>query len=502
MKPNKKNIYIGIALSSIFALIYICFINDISFPWRDELCFTDVPANFSQNGEMLSYVWRYCAPPLHGILLTCWLYLFGVSHLSACSFTVAIGLVTSVLLLRIMIRREIITNPIITLIYVVLFWGSYTFSGLLTNGRIDLLVMLFTILFVNEIIPYKGQFYSQSRWPSVVYAFLVMSTYIYTVPITCFFSLFILFVIKDKYYRKELLIRYIWVIIALIFSFILTCLFLASQHSLFRYLNAFISFNATINKGADTPSLSNRIVDAYSIDIYALLLLVVSYIIHVYNNGIKGLKENWFPFLFVTCIPLLMVFAGRYRVYYSCVFYIPVLVLFIWNLSQYKSKMVLGAFLFFALLSSISTPLLKMDYYKRNKEEMRRVSLFVDSCNMYLKKGENVVFNNSKFYYLLLDQDVVLWQKYKGLQEIDSPEEKFMTFINKKIASPEKRKKVLDIFRQLEAPDPYIPSDGLIITEGKEGVNRVKTYTKSHSISIEEVYSAYGFTLFKFEKKL
>ena len=500
MEPNKKNIYIGIALPSIFALIYICFINDISFPWRDELCFTDVPANLSQNGEMWSHVWRYCAPPLHGLLLTGWLYLFGVSHLTACSFTVAIGLVTCVLLLRILIKREIITHPIITLLYVVLFWGGYTFSGLLTNGRIDLLVMLFTILFVNEIIPYKGQFYSQSRWPSVVYSFLVMFTYIYTVPITCFFCFVILFVVKDKNYRKELLIRYTWVIIALIFSFILTCLFLASQHSLFRYLNAFISFNATINKGANTPPLSNRIVDAYSIDLYALVLLVGSYIIHVYNKGIKGLKQYWFPFLFVTCIPLLMVFAGRYRVYYSCIFYIPVIILFVWCVGQYRTKIMPYIILLFTTVSAIAIPIFKSKYYETNKNEMSRIAHFVNENSSHLRNKENVVFNNSKFYYFLFEKDLILWQKYKGLQEIDSPEDKFIKFINKKIENPEKRQKVLGFFRHVESPDPYLPTEGLIIAEGEDGTNSVRAYMEEHQIRLEEVCQTDGFVMFRFKK--
>jgi hypothetical protein len=44
-------------------------------------------------------------------------------------------------------------------------------------------------------------------------------------------------------------------------------------------------------------------------------------------------------------------------------------------------------------------------------------------------------------YIITFDKDVVLWQKYKGLQEIDSQEEKFLKFVNKKIQSPEKKKK-------------------------------------------------------------
>jgi hypothetical protein len=187
---------------------------------------------------------------------------------------------------------------------------------------------------------------------------------------------------------------------SLIISFILTCLFLVSQHSLFRYLNAFISFNATINNSGEAPSLITRIIDAYRIDLYALLILIGFYILFITKKGIQGIKDNWFPILFVTCIPLIMVLVGRYRVYYSSVFYLPVLALFIWSVSLYnKSKVVISSILAIVLLSAGVAQILKRDYYNKNAAEMERVSQFVEASSEYLIPGENVVFNNSKLYY-------------------------------------------------------------------------------------------------------
>jgi len=143
-------------------------IDYISFPWLDEIGTSDTAVNVTLYGNWVSHVWKYSYNPLHAFLLIPWLIIWGVSHLSVCSFTVLLSFISFVILLRILLKRSLLSTTLGVVVFTLLYWGGLEFARLITLGRIDILVMLFSILVVNELTPMAdGRFYSAKRWPTI-----------------------------------------------------------------------------------------------------------------------------------------------------------------------------------------------------------------------------------------------------------------------------------------------------------------------------------------------
>lgn len=126
--------------------------------------------------------------------------------------------------------------------------------------------------------------------------------------------------------------------------------------------------------------------------------------------------------------------------------------------------------------------------FSEKKEVLKRAENFVGQCSSYLSKGDNVVFNNSMFYYSLVDRRYVPWQKYKGVKEISQPEEKFKKFIEKKFKDEEKRQQLLSIFNNMEHSDPYLPESGFFITEGNDEYKYTVEFLQNHKYCVEKVF--------------
>ena len=496
MRYSKKLFYTGVCFAVFFALVYLVLIDYISIPWRDEIAWTDAPAHVALSGKWQSHVNQYVYNPLHGFILIGWISILGISHFTVCSLSVLLAFISYIVLLNILLRREIITGIVTVAIFSLLYWGGYGFSVLITQGRIDLLALLFTILLVNEIIPSKDNILSENKWKFAIYAFLLVGTSIYPVPAFCFFCIGMYIANRDKEFRKQLRSRYIYIIVGFISSFLLICLFYLYEHHFFRFINTYISFNATINHDAQTNSFIERLFNAYLLDIYSVTVLIVSSFILVANKNLKD-KSHFKWIVWILAIPFLMVIAGRYRPYYSWIFYIPVIVLASYAVDNLKKN--LKTFALIAVVASIMIrPVLKYHDFENKRNQLNNAINFVEQCSAYLNKGNNVVFNNSMFYYSLVDRRYVPWQKYKGLQEIPQPEEKFKAFIEKKFKDKEKRQQLLSIFNKMEHSDPYLPESGFFITEGNDEYKNTVDFLQNHKYNVGKFYEYNGFTLLKF----
>lgn len=500
MHKEKKLYYIGLGIALLFAIAYVACIDIFSFPWRDEVGTSDTAVNVALYGEWTSRVWKYSYNPLHAFLLIGWLKLWGVSHLTVCSFTVLLAIVGYAILLKILQKRELLTEITSVVIFTLLYWGGFEFAGLITLGRTDLLVMIFTMLVVNELAPTKdGGFYNISRWPTLIYSFLLMGASIYSIPVLCCYCLMFYFTTEDKGVRKELLWRYLHAIIGFTMSFVLVCLFFYSVHGLFKFINSFMSFNATITHDDEGRGLIARLADAYSTDIYALVVLAAGGALLAVKKSFKN-KQTLANVLFALCIPMLMVFAGRYRFYYSWIFYVPVVVIAGFAVDKLQRKWVAVAIL---CVISITVALRPVVMSKKNAEkriELANVKDFFDDSASYLSAGDNVVFNNSMFYYPIVEKRCNPWQKYKGLQDIPQPEEKFKAFIDKKIKDEEKKEQFLAIFYQMEHSEPYLPESGYFFTEGDEEYQKTIEFMQERGFCIEKIMGKNGFSLLKFDR--
>lgn len=498
-KEQRVN-YIGLGIALLFAIAYVVCIDYISFPWRDEVGTSDTAVNVALYGEWTSHVWKYSYNPLHAFLLIGWLKLWGVSHLTVCGFTVLLAFVGYAVLLNILQKREILTRCNSVVIFTLLYWGGFEFARLITLGRTDLLVMLFTILVVNELTPTKdGGFYSIKRWPTLVYSFLLMGASIYSIPVLCCYCLVVYFITNDKTVRKELRWRYLYATIGFFVSFLLVCLFFYSVHGLFKFINSYLSFNATINHDDKGRGLLTRLIDAYSIDLYAIIALIISTVLLVLQKRLQN-KSCIAYLIFTLSIPMLMVFAGRYRSYYSWIFYVPVVVVSGYVIDKIKKKWVTVAVMILVALSVIIRPIVKAQEFAEKRIELTNVKSFFDESATYLTAGDNVAFNNSMFYYPIVGKRCNPWHKYKGLQDIPQPEDKFKAFIEKKFKDEGRREQLLEIFNQMEHSEPYLPESGYFFTEGDEEYLKTINFMQVHSFRIEKVMGKNGFTLLKFEK--
>ena len=499
MHKERQLYYAGLGIALLFFFFFVLFIDYISFPWRDEIGTSDTAVNVALYGEWTSHVWKYSYNPLHAFLLIGWLKIWGVSHMAVCSFTVLLAFVGYFILLTILQKRGLLTGLVGILAFALLYWGGFRFADLITLGRTDLLVMIFTILVVNEVSPTKdGGFYHVKRWPTLVYAFLLMGASIYSIPVLCCYCLVIYFINDDKAVRKELRWRYLYTIIGFALSFILVCLFFYAVHGLFKFINSYLSFNATINHDDQGRGLIERLTDAYSVDFYAIIVLTVAAVTLSLQKRLKD-SSILACLLFTLCIPMLMVFAGRYRFYYSWIFYVPVVVVAGYAFDRIQKKWALATVLACVFISVLIRPIIMNQGFTEKREQLAEIKKFVNESESYLHAGDNVLFNNSMFYYPLVDGRYTPWQKYNGLQDIPQPEEKFKTFLENKVKDKDRREQMIGIFNQMEHSEPYLPKTGFFYTEGKDEYVHTINFMKEHGYSIEEITSDNDLALMKFK---
>ena len=388
---------IGLGIALMFAIAYILCIDYISFPWRDELGTSDTAVNVALYGKWTSHVWKYSYNPLHAFLLIAWLKIWGVSHMTVCSFTVLLAFVGYAVLLRILQKRDLLTGMTGIVAFTLLYWGGFNFAQLITYGRTDLLVMIFTILIVNELTPTKdGGFYHIKRWPTLVYAFLLMGASIYSIPLLCCYCLVLLFTTMDKTVRQELKWRYLYAIIGFTVSFVLVCLFYYYVHGLFKFINSYLSFNATITHDDEGRGLIERLADAYRADIYAIIVLAAAVVLIVTQKELRY-KKIIASVIGVLCIPMLMVFAGRYRFYYLWIFYVPVLVIAGYAVDRLKKKWVSIAILALVVVSVSLRPVVLSQGFSEKRAQLSQIGKLVDESSSNLKARDDVLFGNSMF---------------------------------------------------------------------------------------------------------
>lgn len=499
MLKEHRLFFIGLGMATISAISYVLCIDYICFPWLDEIGTSDTAVNVTLYGDWVSHVWKYSYNPLHAFILIPWLMIWGVSHLSVCSFTVLLSFISYVILLRILLKRSLLSTTLGVVVFTLLYWGGFEFARLITLGRIDILVMLFSILVVNELTPMAdGRFYSAKRWATLIYSFLLMAASIYTIPLLVCYSFLFYFITKDKAVRQELRWRFLLSVLGILASFVLICLFYYSVHGLFKFVNSYMSFNATINHNNQGTGLAERLIAAYSTDIYAFIVWAIAAAIFGFKRNKN--KHLSFYLLFILCIPGLMVFAGRYRFYYSWIFYVPVIIIAAYAFEKVHQKWRTAVLLGAVIVSTIIRPAVYSKEFSENRAHLKSAEEFVNQCSSFLKERDNVVFFNSLFYYALVERRYNLWQKYEGLQKMPQPKEKFQYFVERAVKDTEKRQKLLDLFNKIEYCDPYLPKSGYIFTDGKmEFMNAIR-YMKTHDYFINKVYGHKGYRLLKYAK--
>ncbi len=467
------------SISVVFFVLYLFCIPFISIPWVDEIGTADTSINVLNDGIWMSNVWKYSYNPLHAFLLILWLYIFGITHLSVCGFGAFIALISSIALTYALRKRKIINDDIQGILFIVLFWLGWNMITIVPSGRIDTLSMLFVILVIDSFTTDDAS--SPNTKYCFISSFLLILTNVYAIPLLLIFILFYFFNNQDK--KRLLFKRLKCIICASIFAFLLICLFYIRVHQFVGYINTFFSFNATVNPSSKI-SLLSRIFNAYKEDYFSIILLVVTAIISLFIVKEKlSLKQ----FLFVVLIPVFMVISGRYTVFYSWLFYIPCIILFIYYSGNRVSRRINTLFICIFITIGFSRMIFLMNSHKDDRILADKISGFVDTNMELFDNSENVLFINELCYYPLQKRDCKLWYHFQRLDDELTPNQKFHEFIMLHFTDSRKRETIWNLYTTLQDDISYYPSNGMMFCTSYDEMNTSNDFFKSHGYSSKVV---------------
>ena len=442
-----------VGMNLFFWILTVAAINFTTIPWVDECGTVDTAANIVVHGVWDSHVWHYSYNPLHINLLVWWLRLFGVSHLSVCAFSATLGLVLCLVLRWILREQGVLRGIKLEILYSVLFWCGWRFSWILVNGRIDTLVAIFTVLTANELYDTR----KTSSFRLFIFALLLMLAGVYSVPLVVFFGA-VLLLLRKGHDKIALLKKGIICALGIILAFIISCGYYAYHNQLFRFIHTFFSYNETLSGRVEVDNI-NKMLECYMYDVEGLLIYTVSVIAVLFQG--RKLSRAWLYVLLIGVVPLIQKFAGRYEIYYSWLFYIPTVVLFLWVVTRcarvFHVYIILAVCLCFGAVSFLvryrSTDISNQMYSK--------IDAHIQANASSLTHGASAVINSYAYYYPLIQRGVWVWNVGDNCsQPINGPRDKFQKFLHHKIDSESIREWLLKLYDRYEREynDSEMPS--------------------------------------------
>ncbi len=320
---NNKLLLIAFVLSMLFLVINIVTLDWYPLPWIDEVAFADTPINVALYGKWDTTVMSYYYSPLYAFLLIPWIWIFGVSHSVVTSFSIVIAFFLCLLLSRYLINSKKITSAWSLIIFILMFWGASVLSWNFRCGRVDVLIMFFTFLVVGEILQFKT-FQSKNYIRLLLFSFLLFLSGIPSIPFVLYLLL-ILF-ISQSHYRKIIFKQGLIFVVSCLLGFFLVSFFYWIHDYILNYWRSFYTFNATI---VGTRTILDRLTEAYNFNREALILSAVNLSVFSLFFFRKLTLDSITVLFLFSClfVPLIMTLAGRYRLYYSWLFFIPTLII-------------------------------------------------------------------------------------------------------------------------------------------------------------------------------
>ena len=486
---NPKSFFLPAVLSAVLAVLCILFLDAISFPWIDELSLTDTPARVACYGQWFSNVDLYQYHPLHGFLLAGWLKIFGVSHQAAVSLDVVLALAASLVLLRLLDRRLGVQECLERVAFVLLFWGGGVLAWTITNGRVDMLVLLLTTLLVDEMIWGEGKGH---RLRLAAWSFLQFFSAIYAAPPVVVLAILLVLLPREGTLRKQRLLDGIVVAIGYCAALFGIGLFYLRHHILFRWLHGYFRFNGTVS--GDVPSFPERIQDAYGLDLQALVLFLAAFLLLLGSGWLKG-RGRWAGVLMVGAIPLLMTLAGRYTLYYAWMFHVPVIVLFVLAMSSVGRKWAQWA----ALAVGVAVLALhigtNLPGWREEQVRLQRDRAFLSVHAATIDAHPVLLFMDPKCYYDLFAYEKTLYCRDK-MQDAQDPAEHFRAALNEKVPEGKLREVLLQFFLAHENLTPRdLPASALIILTSEEDYEKVAAYFAQREIPLDTLFEKDAFRL-------
>ena len=454
------------AAGLLFAVVYMAIQDYIAVPWNDEIGTADTAVNYVLFGKWDSNVWHYTYNPLHAFLLIGWLKIFGISHAIVCNINVFIALLAFLYLEHTTIKRSIITKPTSGFVLVLLFWLGSMLASLMTNGRIDMLVMFLSIILTDSLIDNNNSIVGYVK--IFIGSTLLILSSIYVIP---FFVLSVIFFNAINFCgigRIQWLIKASVTALGFIVGMALTCVFYYKIGFLYHFLSTYISFNGSLG---NTPSLSARLFDAYNSDPTSIFLCACAWLVVLISKK-KG-KLFLTMLAIVTLVPTIMTFAGRYASYYVWMVALPVSVLVVYLMDRTEKKGIY--YMLLTVVAVISMLRLANRIYKRPADYNQRMELysFIDNNREYLNRTDNIYFRDAMCYYKVLEN-----RKTRYYLHNDN------LTVNPNIINALSSLAVLRDYKEYY-PEEYLPNEGIMITTPNWSLETGMRELQSHNYSYQ-----------------
>lgn len=467
-----------------------------TFPWCDELVLADNPARWAIGGAFDGRVWPCTYNFLYPFLLSVWFKTFGVSHTATISLSVLAAFLTVTAILNIAKRRKLFNGALASSAFVILFWCGWDLSTIITNGRLDALTMLVTVLFADALIPDPNR--TEGRRTillTALYAGLLMLTSVYMLPLL--FVLGLLILIADPLHDRSTTFRKGLATagaIAFCYAFIVFFYFL--QHELIRFLGFYIYFNTITGFKADP--LPFRILRGYLFNREALVLATTTLVLGLFAR--RNLPRMfWSAIAFILALPLIMIFGGRYESYYSWAFYLPLAALLV-TVAAASSKTGMAKAFFILLIFAEIGLFVRRQSIRWLQTDAKRAhftdcAAFVKTHPDIFRPGNEIVvaddvYGDTAFFYPLLRSGARPWFRGTETLAATSDEEKFDTGLSLLIKDAAKRREVLKAVSKVQNYMPTFPESGYILFASADLQKKLMPFLAKNGYTVEPIISS------------
>lgn len=465
----------------LFAAVYMAIQDYIAVPWNDEIGTADTAVNYVLFGKWDSNVWHYTYNPIHAFLLIGWLKIFGISHAIVCNVNVFISLLAFLYLEHTIVKKSIITKLTSGISLVLLFWLGFMLASLMTKGRIDMLVMLLSIILTDSLFDNNKSIVGYTK--VFISSTLLILSSIYVIPLFVLGIIFLYAINFCNRGRTQWFIKASVTALGFTVGMILACIFYYNIGFLYHFLSTYISFNGSIG---EAPSLSIRLFDAYISDPISVLLCACAWLTVLIGKKKDG---NFLTMLVVvTSIPTIMTFAGRYASYYVWMVELPVSVLVVYRMDRMEKKAINYMLLTVVAVVSMFRPAYWIN--RRPSEYNQRMELyaFIDNNREYLNLTDNIYFRDAMCYYKVVENKKTRYYLFND-----------NLLVNPNIINALSSFGVLKDYKEYY-PDEYLPEEGIMISTPKWTLDIGMEDLQSHNYSYQLLAQDGKYAISSFKK--
>ena len=467
--------------------------------WGDEIYTADTAVNLALHGEWISHNWPYSYHPLHLWLLTPWLKAFGVSHFSVCFFDVLWAVAACIAVNVILLRRQILRSACAVLLFDLLFWGGANILWTILSGRIDALVLFWSVLTVDALLaPATDE--GRQRIKLGLCAFALSLAGIYSIPLIG--VLWLLALARAGEGRNRMFARGLVCACAGVCAFAVVCGYYLWHQAIFRYLYTTFWHCSTLSgqRIGSAASWGN----CYLVEPVAL----VGYVAVLVVCWRWARREtDWGLLLFVGAIPGLMVLFGRYAHYYHWLFYLPTAVGLCWAWQKVPSALWrVGVLAVGILYFGWNEVVWFANHAERPYVESQRAfQAFANRNKSRLQAGEDVVLTSMWYYYPAVKLGLRPWMREPSFrnQFLRTTEMQIENALATRIGDPVLREKVRKAIARLEKiTSVRFPEGGYLMAHDEDAARALGEVLERLGYGVSEVDRQDPFILLRFDRQL